>query len=380
MKIGLDATVFANGQYTGIPKSVYEIIKYWKDNYPEHEYYLISSVPVVLDFDLPDNFHVVRTTFKNFVIRKLTRLGKLYDLFVLPYIINKLGLDVYWGTNYVLPVFKNKNTKYIVTIYDLALFKINNISQNATKIKQKLLIKPTLNNADKIVAISEATKKDIIELFDIDNNKIEVSYCGKDEDVIQKNNIDKKDVNPKLIFDEDYYLFISTIEPRKNIITIVKAFDDYIDKTNKNTKLVLAGKIGWKCEDILKTIDNAIHKDQIIMPGYISDNDKQYLLSNAKAFLYPSIYEGFGLPILEAFNYGLPVITANNSSLPEVGGDAAFYLQNTYDYKELSNLIETVDNLTQKEKKQLNIKINNQLKKFSWHKNAIEMMDIINKL
>lgn len=378
IKIGLDATVFANEQYTGIPRSVYEIIKHWSTHYPDNEYFLISSVDVHIDFDLPDNWHIIRTVSNHRIINKLTRVGKIWDLFILPYIVHKYGLDVYWGTNYVLPLVKNKNTKYVVTIYDLALFKFDKINQVATTIKQKLLIKPTLANADTIVAISNATKNDIIELFGVKENKIEVSYCGKSDNK-SKAKINKKEINQKLLFDDEYFLFISTIEPRKNLITIVKAFEKYLDKTKNNTKLVIAGKKGWNCDDIYETIENSKYRDSIIMPGFISNLDKQYLLENAKLFLYPSIYEGFGLPILEAFSYNLPVITANNSSLPEVGGDAAFYIEDTFNDDELSELMIKVYNLSQEEITNVIDKEKEQLNKFSWQKNSNEMMDIIYK-
>lgn len=376
MKIGLDASVLRDSDYTGIPRSVYEIVNYWTIHYPDNEYYLFSSVPIKLDFNLPNNVHIILTLPKANLFQKfMSSFGKLWHLFILPKLIKYYDLDVYWGTNYVIPLIKNKNTKYVVTIYDLALFKIKGISRYATILKQKLLIKPTLKNADKIVAISNATKRDIINLFKIDENKTVVSYCGKDH-IDTNRNIDIDIINPKLVLD-DYFLFISTIEPRKNIITIVKAFDEYVNQTNSKTKLVIAGKRGWKCDDIYKTIETAKHNDQIIVPGFITSDEKVYLLKNARLFLYPSLYEGFGLPILEAFAYNLPVITSNNSSMPEVGGDAALYLNDCFDYIELCNLMISVDNMSKEEKDKLIENMKVQLSLFSWDKNAEEMMSII---
>ena len=158
MRIGLDASVLRGSEYTGIPKSVYEIIKYWFFNYPDNEYYLFSSSSIKLDFDVPSNVHIIYSLPKSsFIESFFSSFGKLWHLFILPKLIIHYNLDVYWGTNYIIPLFKNRTTKYIVTIYDLALFIIPDISRYTTVLKQKLFLKPSLRNADKIIAISNAT-------------------------------------------------------------------------------------------------------------------------------------------------------------------------------------------------------------------------------
>ncbi|MGX6445624.1 glycosyltransferase family 4 protein [Neobacillus sp. K501] len=367
MKIGIDARVFTGKHFTGVSRSVYEVIKVWIKEYPQHDYYLFSRYPINLDFDLPPNWHIVNDPW---IIDK----GKLWSLFKLPELIDKLDLDVFWGTNYVLPR-KNNRTKYFVTIYDLALFKFKGISATSNTIRQKLFTKSACKKADKIIAISEATANDIVSLFNISPKKICVSYCGGMPSDFAKCTVDIDSVNPMIVFPEKYFLFVSTIEPRKNIPTIIKAFEKYIDDTNSDMKLVIAGRIGWKCEETFQTIENCKYKNRIVLPGFITDIEKSYLLSNASVFLYPSLYEGFGIPILEAMEYNVPVITTKISSMPEVGGDGAFYIDNPLDYVSLANRMNEVMSLGEERIECINL-MQRQLKKFSWKKNARELMCI----
>lgn len=369
MRIGIDARVFIDKQYTGISRSVAEILKVWARDFPDNDYFLFSRSPIFLDFDLPDNWHIIDTPW---IIDK----GKLWAMFKLPKLIRNLELDYYWGSNYTLPHIVN-STKYIVTIYDLALFKFRNIGERINLIRIKIFAKQACKKAVKIVAISNATKQDIEHIFNIPSNKITVSYCGGLPSNYTKPQYSIANINPECIIKNPFLLFISTIEPRKNIITIIHAFEKFLDKTNSDMKLVLAGRRGWKCDSIYDAVEQSKYRNSIIMPGFISDLDKSYLLSNAKAFVYPSLYEGFGIPILEAMTYNLPVITTDVSSMPEVGGDAAFYINNPYDTDELEKAMEKVVNLTPQELEKYNERMEVQVAKFSWVKNAHEMMELM---
>lgn len=369
MRIGIDARLFANTNFTGISRSVHEILKCWSKNHPEHEYFLFSRRTIHLEFDLPANWHIVNTPW---IIDK----GKLWAIFQLPKLIKELSLDVFWGTNYTLPRKVNKKTKYYVTIYDLALFKFDGIGAKRNTIRVKMFSKSACNRANRIIAISEATAKDIVDIFGIGKEKITVSYCGGLPTGFKRlEYYGNEKINKELRFNEKFFLFISTIEPRKNITTIVRAFEKYIDETESSMKLVLAGRKGWNCDEIYKTISESKYCNRIILPGFISDNDKAFLLNNATAFVYPSLYEGFGIPILEAFAYGVPVLTSNISSMPEVGGNAAWYIDDPRDADALAKLMKNAAALSQEERRVLGDKMRQQLEKFSWEKNSEEMME-----
>ena len=374
MKIGIDGSVFIYGQNTGVTKSVSEIIRNWAIKYPENEYFIISRLPIDINFDLPSNWHKITSLENKKKLFNIEAHGKIWNIIKLPWIIKKYDIDAFWGTNYILPLFTSKRVKCFVTVYDLALFIFKGIGERSNLVKLKLFAKKSCQKADTIIAISKATAKDVETIFNIDKSKICVSYCGSPNDKIDFGINEVKDI---LKFEEQFYLFISTIEPRKNIITIVKAFEEYIDRTGNNRKLVIAGKRGWNCEDIYTIIEKSKYRNKIVLPGYISEQDKGFLFNNATAFIYPSLYEGFGLPSLEAFRYELPVITTNVSSLPEVGGDAALYINDPYDYKDLAQKMMYLDNISYEEKRKMNEEMKMQLDKFSWDKNAEEMMDII---
>ena len=366
MKIGIDVDMFINPNGTGIPNSVYKVLSHWKDKHPEHEYYLFAYKPITLFDKYPSNWHVVD--------KWPIKIGRVWRMFGESFAIRKYGVDVFWGTNYFLPT-RVKGVKYVLTIYDMALYLIDGIGERKNLNRMKRTLPRSINNADRIIAISQSTKDDIKKLFNVDDEKVIVSYCGVDNE--ESSSIDYSNIRRELKFEVPFFLFVSTIEPRKNIITIIEAFEEYLSKEDNGEMLVLAGQKGWNCDDIYSAIDNSKYRDRIILPGYISSDEKKYLLTNAKAFLYPSLYEGFGLPVLEAFKYNLPVITSSVSSLPEVAGDAAYYIDEPTDYHSLCNKMKEVMELSEEEKVDLSNRMTKQRNKFSWDKNAEEIMEVL---
>lgn len=368
MKIGIDARNLASEHYTGIARCVYEDIYIWIKDYPEHEFYLFSGQKLNIPLELPSNWHVMDEPW-------IINSGKLWSIIKLPKMIKKLKLDVFWGPSFYLPK-KVKGTRYYVTIHDLALFKFKGIGEFKNTLRIKLLTKKSCKKADKIIAVSKATADDVHELFNVRKDKIKVCYNGGLPTEFKTNKLKSNIISDNIIFKEEFFLFMSTIEPRKNICTIISAFEKFVRDNNSKMKLVLAGKRGWKCDDIYKKIENSKYRDQIIITGFISDSDKEYLLKNAKAFVYPSLYEGFGIPILEAFSYNIPVITSRKSSMPEVGGNVAFYIEDPLDVDGLALQMLNIINMDTQAKHELDKKMNMQVAKFSWGKNAKEIMKV----
>lgn len=364
MRIGIDAKPLESPDYTGIPRYLHEILRVWAKKYPDHEYYLYSTAGIHTEFELPDNWHVVvQRPFPGF-------LRKLWGTIQLPVLIKKDKVDVLWAANYALPP-KVSGVRYFVTVYDVALLLFRGIGTAANELKVRIMTGPACRRAEKVFTISESTAKDIVKCIKIPPSKIEVCYCGG---LPQSKNVLSKGT---AMHEGNYFLFVSTIEPRKNVLTLIKAFEMFLDQTGSDMDLVLVGKIGWKCEDVLRYREKSRYKDRIWMPGYVTAEEKDKLYRNAKAFVFPSLYEGFGIPVLEAFSYGLPVITANNSSLPEVGGDAAFYVQDAKNPAELAGLMKEVTFLSEEQKNELLRKMEKQLSKFSWDESAEKMMKVL---
>jgi glycosyltransferase involved in cell wall biosynthesis len=234
-----------------------------------------------------------------------------------------------------------------------------------------------VKKADKLIAVSESTKRDILKWYpDIDESKIKVIHHGFDDSLFRNAPIDVNVLQQYHIQSKQYLLYVGAIQPRKNIKVLLAAFAD-ARTNNPEMKLVLAGEKAWLWKETIEAIENHPFKDDIIVTGKVSFAVLATLYASAKMFIFPSLYEGFGIPVLEAMAAGVPVICADNSSLPEVGGTAALYFESS-DTKVLTQHIESLwqdDALCQTmiEKGFENIK------KFSWDTCAEQTMEYILK-
>lgn len=371
MRIGIDARILSDKHYAGIGQYLYEIIDKWKKEYPDNEYYMFSRREIFLREDFPENWHIVNDSW-------IIDNRKLWYVFKLPSLIKEKKIDVFWGPNFSLPK-RVTGTKYVVTVHDLAIFKFKGIGEFKNSLLIKMFGKQDCKKSDKVIAVSEATANDVHEIFDIPDEKIEVCYNGVATEIREEYNLEN--VRKTIVNEKDYILFVSTIEPRKNINRLIEGYERYRDGYQiNNVKLVIAGKKGWNCERVYERASESRYSRDIIFTGYVSEDEKAFLYKNAKCFIYPSLYEGFGIPVLEAFSYGVPVITTRVSSLPEVGGDAAFYLEEDDDSLTMAKLIHCIDKMTKEEKAELVDKMRIQRDRFSWAKCANETMKVISEV
>lgn len=179
---------------------------------------------------------------------------------------------------------------------------------------------------------------------------------------------------------KSFFAYIGNIEPRKNILGIIKAFELINEENDGRYYLVLAGKMGWRTRSIKDAIAESKYRENIVLPGYISEEEKNCLMSQAVAFVFPSNYEGFGIPIIEAFSCGGIVITARNSSLPEVGGSAAFYISEADNVKELAKTMQRCTQLSDKERSERIVQGIEQSKIFTWKTCAIKTQAVLESL
>jgi glycosyltransferase involved in cell wall biosynthesis len=229
--------------------------------------------------------------------------------------------------------------------------------------------------ARQVIADSIATKEDLVRLYNVNPAKIQVVYPAYDPALQPVTDAGKLTaVRHKYAITAPYLLYLGTLQPRKNLIRLVEAYNTLPDHSHQ---LVLAGQIGWRAEPILKAIETLAPavRQQIILPGYIKDEDKATLISGASALLYPSLYEGFGFPVLEANACGTPVICSNTSSLPEVAGDAALLVdpQNTADITTALNHLLSDQSLRQ----DLTNKGFQNIQRFTWQKTAEQLLHIL---
>jgi glycosyltransferase involved in cell wall biosynthesis len=226
--------------------------------------------------------------------------------------------DVLFVPAHVLPPVHPRAS--LVTVHDLGYLHFPQAHPWPQRLYLDLSTRWNAHAAAHILADSEATKADLIARYAISPDKVTVAYPGYDETLDPVHDRARIEaVKDRYDIASDYFLYLGTLQPRKNLPRLLRAFAALKPKS----VLVLAGKRGWLCDDLFAQVDRLNLEGRVIFPGYIPEDDKAALLGGALAFVFPSLYEGFGLPVLEAQACGCPVITSDSSSLPEVAGDAA---------------------------------------------------------
>lgn len=276
-------------------------------------------------------------------------------------------LNVFFSPAHYLPRFCPAPT--VVTIHDLAYLYFPEDFLQSDLMKLRDWTKYSVNKAKKIIAVSKTTKKDVVKAYEIDENKIEVIYNGYEKKRLPSEAKLKYDVSR-----HPYILYVGTLQPRKNITTLIEAFYKF-KQIHSEFKLVVAGKKGWLYEKIFDLVTELGLEDDVYFTDYVSDNQLIFLYKNAFCFVMPSLYEGFGIPPLEAMSFGCPVVSSMSSSLPEVAGEAALY----FDPKNPVDLVEKLESLNKNPqlRKELIKKGEKRIKQFSWINCAAKTLEVI---
>ena len=224
--------------------------------------------------------------------------------------------------------------------------------------------------SDTIITVSESTKMDLINFYDIDPKKIEVIYSGISPTIKRLDNKEIEVFKQKNNLPQNFILYLGKLEPRKNIVSLIKAFD--LIRKNLKYDLVIVGSRGWLDREIFEIANKSPNSKNIIFKDYISDELRSGYYSSASVFVYPSFFEGFGFPPLEAMICGTPVITSFNSSLPEVAGGAGIIIDPTNVY-DISTSIENILNNKEFRTKIIS-KGYNKANEFNWTKTAIKTL------
>lgn len=258
---------------------------------------------------------------------RVTNLLATFPNPLLTYFEQKMGApDIMHGTNYA--VYPCQKSLKIMNIYDLSFIKYPNYVNSIVRTYTQR-VKQSLKWTDLILTISESSKQDIVHYLNVAPERIFVTPLASRYDSTSLT-MDLREQTLKTVnydFSKPYILFVSTIEPRKNILALIAAFNRLKQQYKIEHQLVLIGQKGWKYQSIFAAIEHSPWKDEIHHLNYLPDEIVALFYQKADVFAYPSHYEGFGLPVLEAMTLGSPVVTSNTSSLPEVAGDAALLIE-----------------------------------------------------
>jgi glycosyltransferase involved in cell wall biosynthesis len=298
----------------------------------------------------------------------------LFEQLRLPKLLIKHRINLVHSPGYVMPL--KSPCPSIVSILDI-VYEYPGAYSFLKKQILKILVGASARRADHILTISESSRKQILSRFNIQPEKVTVTLLA--HKLREKGNEQNwTELNSKFGIFSEYLLTFSSLSPSKNIPMLLKAFAQLLEKLNKKIKLVLVGHEPGRGESLKKIANELGLQDSVIFTGYLSDKDLSLLLSHAMIFVFPSLYEGFGLPVLEAMSNGIPTICSNVASLPEVAGDAALFF-NPGSLDEITKVLQSLiadpdlrDELIAKGYKNV--------QRFSWTKTAETTLSIYNKI
>ncbi len=369
MRIGVNVRLITGNRMEGVGRFIMETLSRIIESHKEHHFVLFFDRKIDNSFSRYE--HVTCVVLKPMAIHPI--LWYVWFEWRIPQALKKYKIDVFLSPD----GFSSLRTQVPVcmVVHDLAFLHYPHFFKKRTAFYYKLYVKKFIRSAKTIAAVSEFTKKDIIENTGVASSKVEVigSAAGDGFRPVDENTQEK--VKEKLTNGKNFFLFVGAIHPRKNVLNLIKAFSLFKKKTKSDVKLVLAGRMAWKSSNIQEAVKYFKYTGDLIHLDFIPEKELTEVMGSALAVVYPSFFEGFGLPILEAMHCDVPVITSNVSSMPEVGGEAALYVDpaNIEDIATKLNIINADAEL----RKQLVERGIIQRNKFSWDKIANKLWDCI---
>ncbi len=370
MRVGIDFTA-ASRERAGIGRYARELIRALARHDHSNAYALFvprDAQDELTNYSWPSNFSIKRGPLNERLFAAMWHRARV----PLPIETFTGAVDVFYSPDFLLPPTRAKRT--VVTVHDLSYVRLPECFPTPLLKYLNAAVPRALVHANLILADAESTRRDLNEVYGVPLDKIRVLYSGVDPRFRPEVSGDSRSRVRELTGGKPYLLSVSTIQPRKNYARLIQAFARLISNPRlfiSNLQLVIAGGKGWMYEEVFETAQRLGIADRVLFPDFFLDDDLPALYAHATLFVYPSLYEGFGLPIAEAMACGTPVVTSNASSLPEVAGDAALYFD-PHNVDEMADAVHRAlidDSL----RADLRAKGLAQAKKFSWDKAAREL-------
>ncbi|MBI6874066.1 glycosyltransferase family 4 protein [Clostridium aciditolerans] len=319
MRIGIDGRAAKWYRGTGIGTYTYQLINCLNKIDNINNYLLFMPENCEADLSFKDNFHLNNISEGN--------NNSFWDEVNIPNILKGSDIELYHVPQNGVGLPENKECNFMITLHDVIPYKMpETVSDRYLKIFHEHIPK-VVSACDGIITVSDYSKKDIMEAFNFPENKIFVTPLAS-EDIYKPLNRDlsKKIAKKYYSIDKDFILYVGGFSPRKNIIGLIESFSKLLSIYKKDISLVIAGKKGKSYDSYKKRAEELGISDKVIFPGFIPIEHLPYIYNAAKLFAYPSFYEGFGLPPIEAMSCGVPVVASNATSVPEVVGNGGLLI------------------------------------------------------
>ena len=362
MRIAVNTRFLLNDYLEGFGFFIHETFRRMVLAHPEHEFIFLFDRPYNSEFIYASNVTPV-------VIGPPARhplLWKLWYDYKVPSVLRKYKADVFVSAD----GFVSLRTKVpqCVVVHDLSYLHFPSFIKKTHLYYLRSQTPKFLKKAKKIVTVSAYSKKDIVESFAVDENKISVVYNAVKDSYKPVTEELKEAVKAKYTQGREYFIYVGSIHPRKNLMNLLKAFSVFKKRMKSNMQLVIAGRLAWKFESFTEGLKTYKYRNDVHLLGYLPQQELAELTASAYDLVYPSLFEGFGVPPVEAMNCEVPVITSSVSSMPEICGDAALYAdpENVEDIADKMMLLYKDEQL----RSSLVEKGKQQAKMYSWDKSA----------
>ncbi len=371
LKIAVNTRLLLKNKLEGIGWFTYESLKRIVLSHPEHEFFFI------FDRKFDDSF-VFANNVKPIVVGPQARHPILHYLWFehsIPGVLRKIKPDIFLSPDAYCSL--NTKTKTLVVIHDLNFEHFPEHMPWLVRKYYKYYTPLFAKKADRIATVSEFSKDDIIEQYGVSPDKIDVVYNGANENFKPVSDKVKIETKEKYTGSSDFFVFIGALNPRKNLVNLFKAFDIYKSRNKSKVVLVVVGEKMWWTGDLKSAYENMQYMADVIFTGRLEPEELYKVVGSALAVAYVSIFEGFGIPIVEAWYAETAVITSNVTSMPEIAGDAALIVD-PFKPESIADAMKSItfdDILRQK----LIEKGRKERKRFSWDKTADNLWDSIEK-